>query len=97
MAESTAVRTLAGYGYSAWAMRRTRGRVRDRAPEAERAGEWRDSPISTSATLMPSAEVPLITPATIIVFLLICAPAGGLPCGLMAQAGLVLRIPTKRV
>src|ERR1035438_4112443 len=70
MAESTAARTFAGYRYSACPSSLTWGSFPfsddDRPASAQ----------STSATLMPSADVPLITPATIIEVLLMRAVAG---------------------
>src|SRR5215469_635440 len=84
MAESTAARILGGYGKAECPISLVmwRGRPRPRKLEAldEVSREPIGTAISTSATSIPSADVPLITPATIIpVFLMFVAtdPRGG--------------------
>ena len=59
-----------------------RGRPLPRLPVLVTGFSREPEPLSrTSATLIPSAEVPLITPATIIASSLIAVPAAYLPSG----------------
>src|SRR3984957_10688310 len=87
IAASAAARTFLGYEYSAcpsnsnfacarlvWT-RATRPRLPAASPDPARKPAPPGSAKRTSATLIPSAEVPLITPATIMLFFVIRAAA----------------------